>query len=112
MGPNQKKTKKGKMAKKKVIHIFLTKKKRDKLKPRILIFIILIIIVLLQGIKLQAQNELAIKDYEYAYMLTQIKRQIQENAILQEEILDNESLTTITRKAIERGFVPAKYIFL
>ena len=103
------------MAKKKkkiVIHKFLTKKKKTSLKPRITLLSIIVIISLLQGIEINVKNELAIKDYEYAYLLTQLKKQIQENSILYEEVLTAESLTIITQKAKERGFVKGEYIFI
>lgn len=86
--------------------------KKKKTRVKITLFSLLIIICILQVVEIHVQNNLAIKDYEYAYLLTQLKKQIKENSILYEEILTTKSLTTISRKANERGFESAKYIFL
>lgn len=85
-------------------------KKKILLSKKVILISLLIIICLLQGVKIQIVNDLAIKDYEYAYLLLQIKKQIQENSILHDEILRNEAFTTIVSE--EKEFKPARYIYL
>lgn len=82
------------------------------LSKKVILLFLLIIICLLQGIKIQIVNDLAIKDYEYAYLLLQIKKQIQENSILHEEILRDEAYTTILVEANNKGFKSATFIYL
>lgn len=92
---------------KKVIHRVF---KAIKLNKKSTLLILLIVICFLQGVKIQIVNELSIKDYEYAYLLLQIKKQIQENSLLYDEILKDEAFTTIVGE--EKGFKPATFIYL
>lgn len=96
------------MAKKIIIHI---SKKKGKRRVKITILILILILCLLQGIELGIKNELSIKDFEYAYTVTQIKKQLAENAILHEEVLRDEALTTILVKAEKEDFISARIIY-
>lgn len=101
---------KSKLRKKRVAHAKTTK---TTLRAKIALIFLLSVVLVLQAIKLQLQNDLAGESWSYASTVAKTAELKKENLTLYDEILNEESLTTIYQKAKDRGFVEAKnYVFL
>lgn len=94
---------------KKLFHNF---SKTLKSNPKITLLSLLVIICLLQAIEIWVKNELSVEDFEYKILLVQIIDQKKQNSLLYQDLLNEESFTSIYHEALNEGFVNATYILV
>lgn len=83
-------------------------------KPLFLIIFLIITIVTLAIVQVGASSKLSTTGIELENLQAQINTYKKENTILEEKVLEAQSLTNVSKKAKELGFVQSKsqiYLF-
>lgn len=81
-------------------------------RERTVVVILITVIFVLWFIKSLFENALNSKGIQLTKLQDQITTYKKENTILKEEYLEGAAYTTIQRKALQRGFVAADYLYL
>lgn len=79
---------------------------------RYLLLVLILSSVFMHLLYITVVNNLVPLNEKYIKVEKELDNLTQENIQLQDEILQNESLTTLSQKAKDRGFIPGNYLFL